>query len=335
MGLTRIAIDAMGGDRAPAAAVEGALEAVRRFADVAIVLAGDPARLEAELARLGPGEAERARLELWDAPHAVDPGEDPVRAVRASERVSARAVAELLRAGRVAGVLTMGHTGAAVAAATLYCRRLPGVRRLGIAVPFPRPGGATILVDCGANPDASPEELRQYALMASCYAQSTLGLAAPRVGILSIGEEEKKGNRLVHETWERLRAQPVPGFVGNVEPRELFTDRADVVVCDGFTGNIALKAAEGMAEFLLGALRGALEGAGVASGREVLAAVAARADYSEYGGAPLLGVDGCYVIGHGRSGPRAFVNGVRVIRAYLDQQVGARITRDLAAEPVR
>lgn len=334
MSLTRIAIDAMGGDRAPAAPVEGAVLALRRFDDVQIVLAGDPGRIAAELTRVGATEAERTRLKVHDAPLAVSSEDDPVRAIRANEKVSARAAAELLRAGSVDGVLNMGHTGAAVAAATLYCRRLAGVKRLGIAVPFPRPGGATILVDCGANPDATAEELRQYAIMACCYVQTTLGITAPRVGILSIGEEEKKGNRLVHETWACFRQSPVPGFMGNVEPRELFEDRADVVVCDGFTGNISLKAAEGMAEFLMSSLKGALQGAGVASGQEIFKAVAARADYSEYGGAPLLGVEGCYVIGHGRSGPGAFVNGVRVIRAYVQGGVGARITADLQREAV-
>jgi glycerol-3-phosphate acyltransferase PlsX len=324
----RIAIDALGGDLAPAAPVEGAVQALRAFDDVGIVLVGDPARIAAELDRVGATPAERARLEVKDAPYGVAGEADPVRAIRANEGVSARAAAEMLRRGEVDGVLNMGHTGAAVAAATLYCRRLEGVRRTGIAVPFPRPGGATILLDCGANPDAAPSELRQYAVMGTRYAQAALGVKEPRVGILSIGEEEKKGNRLVSETWAEFRARPVERFVGNVEPRQLFEDHADVVVCDGFAGNVVLKAAEGMAEFLARSLKDL----GDPAARKALGSALARADYSEYGGAPLLGVDGAYVIGHGRSGPRAFVNGVRAVRAYVAGGVSAKITRDLVAE---
>jgi len=324
----RIAIDALGGDLAPAAPVAGAVLALRAYDDVRLVLVGDPARIAAELDRAGATRGERERLEVKDAPRGVASEADPVRAVRASEGVSARAAAEMLRRGDVDGVLNMGHTGAAVAAATLYCRRLDGVRRTGIAVPFPRPGGATILLDCGANPDAAAVELRQYAVMGARYAQAALGVREPRVGILSIGEEEKKGNRLVQETWAEFRSRPVERFVGNIEPRQLFEDHADVVVCDGFTGNVALKAAEGMAEFLARSLREAAEG----SARAAIGGALARADYSEYGGAPLLGVDGAYLIGHGRSGPRAFVNGVRAARAYVLGGVSAMITRDLVAE---
>lgn len=332
----RIAIDAMGGDRAPQAPVAGAVRALARFEDVEIVLVGDPARLEEEIAR--HDGVDPSRLHLHDAPEKVSSDEDPVRAIRKSERVSARAAASLLKSGEVAGVVTMGNTGAAVAAATLYCRRLAGVRRLGIAVPFPRPGGATIVCDAGANPDARAQDLHQYAIMAAHYAHYALGIETPRVGILSIGEEEQKGNRLVHETWERFRAQPVHErlpmsgddcFVGNVEPRELFTDRCDVAVCDGFVGNIALKAAEGMAEYLLGQLAPFLQDKAPELARPTLGHLAQRVDYQAYGGAPLLGVDGGYMIGHGRSGPLAFENGVRVLRSYVQERVGERIVEAL------
>jgi glycerol-3-phosphate acyltransferase PlsX len=325
----RIAIDAMGGDRAPAAPVEGALRALDAFADVEIVLVGVETALQAELDRLGATAEQRTRLPLEPADHVAAMGEDPVKAVRGNKRNSARICAELLRDGAVRGVVNMGSTGAAVAAAQLWVGRLPGVRRPGIAVPFPRPGGATIVVDAGANPENRAEDLFQYAIMARLYARSALGIAEPRIGILSIGEEEHKGNKLVHETWALFREHGVTPFVGNVEPREFFQDKAEVVVADGFAGNVALKAAEGMAEYLLSSLKEAVKRG--ACPPEVLGALAARVDYAEYGGAPLLGVRGPYLIGHGRSDARAFLNAVRAVRAYEAHHVGERTVEELAA----
>lgn len=324
----RLALDAMGGDRAPAAPVEGAVRAVESFPDLEVVLVGDPAAVGRELDRLKVSAALRARLPVEPAQSVVGMDEDPVQAVRTKPGNSARVAAELLGRGGAQGVVNMGSTGAAVAAATFYCRRLAGVKRLGIAVPFPRPQGATIVCDCGANPDARPEHLHQYAVMAAQYARAALGVAAPRIGILSIGEEEHKGNRLVKETWERFRADPLPGFVGNVEPREFFHDRADVVVTEGFAGNVALKAAEGIAEYMLGVLQATLPQA--PESLQVLKTLRSRVDYAEYGGAPLLGVEGAYLIGHGRSDARAVSNALRAARAYVVHDVGARIVAELA-----
>lgn len=318
----RIAVDAMGGDRAPEAPVAGALRAVERFPDVEVVLVGDPAALTEAAAS--------DRISIHDAPDRVAHDEDPVRAIRANPRTSARACAELLRAGDVQGVVTMGNTGAAVAAATLYCRRLEGVRRTGIAVPFPRAEGATTVIDCGANPDARADELHQYATMAVHYVRSAFGIEEPRIGILSIGEEEHKGNRLVAETWELFRAQPVGTFVGNVEARELMQSKADVVVCDGFVGNVALKSIEGMAEYILTSMTQLLPKYGIRDPLPMLDGVVERVDYSRYGGAPLLGIDGGYLIGHGRSGPEAFENGIGAIRTFIAHGVGARIVEALS-----
>ncbi len=324
----RIALDAMGGDRAPAAPVEGAVQAVREFADVEITLVGFPDLLETELAGHGVSDAERARLTIVPADHVAGMSDDPVRAVRANEGNTARICAELLREGEARGVVNMGSTGAAVAAAQLFCGRLVGVRRPGIAVPFPRAGGTTLVVDGGANPDARAEDLYQFAIMAGLYARSALGVDTPRIGILSIGEEEHKGNQLVHDTWELFRARGLQPFVGNVEPREFFEDKADVVVTDGFSGNVALKAAEGMAEFLLRSLPDVLP-AGV-DVPDVARRLAARVDYAEYGGAPLLGIRGPYLIGHGRSNARAVVNACRAIRAYEKHHVGEKTVEELA-----
>jgi glycerol-3-phosphate acyltransferase PlsX len=326
----RIAVDAMGGDRAPAAPVEGAIRALEQSADVHVVLAGDPERIRREADRVGLGAAAARRFSICDAPEVVGMDEDPARAVRSRPKSSVRACAELLGSGDVQGVVNMGSTGAAVAAATLYAKRLEGVRRPGIAVPFPRPGGATVVVDVGANPDARPEHLHQYAVMASLFARATLGVASPRIGILSIGEEEHKGNRLVHETWELFRRDPLPGFVGNVEAREVFEDRADVVVTDGFTGNVMLKAAEGMAEYLLGALKANLD-LQQPSSASLLRALMGKVDYAEVGGAQLLGVRGAYIIGHGRSAARAVTSAIRAARAYLQHDVDGKIVEQLAA----
>ena len=327
----RIAVDALGGDHAPAAPAAGALAAVERFPDVEIVLVGDPATLDDPASLDDPGVTAHPRVHIHPAPRKVDAAQDPVRFVRAHADCSARVCAELLRAGDVQGVVTMGNTGAAVGAATLYCRRLAGVRRTGIAVPFPRAGGVTTLIDGGANPDARAADLHQYAIMAVHYARSAFRIDNPRVGILSIGEEEHKGNRLVAQTWALFRSHPVGTFIGNVEARELMESRADVVVSDGFVGNVALKAVEGMAEFILTALGRLLPEQGIADPRPMLAQLVQQIDYSKYGGAPLLGIDGGYLIGHGRSGPEAYENGVGAIRNFVANGVGDAIVEELAA----
>ena len=327
----RIALDAMGGDSAPASTVSGALEALRRWDDLEVLLVGDPRAVEAELARGGGAPASRIRVVPSEG--VVGMNDEPVRAMKAMPKCSARVTAELLGRGEADGVVNLGSTGAAVAAATLFTKRLPGISRPGIAVPFPRANGVTLVVDCGGIVDARPEHLHSLAIVARHLARAAYGVATPRVAILSVGEEEHKGNRLVHETWEHFRRHPVEGFVGNVEGREVFGDRADVVVCDGFVGNVMLKAVEGAFELLAGFVKAALsarpEGATLA--REVLGAVRSKIDYAEYGGALLLGLHGAYVIGHGRSEARAVANAIRVAREYAVSGVESRILEELAA----
>ncbi len=325
----RIAIDAMGGDQAPHAPVAGALQALAAYDDVELLLAGDPQVLEAAIESADAG-ADRDRLVIHDAPEAIGGAGDPVRAIRQNPRLSARAVADLLQARQVDAVITMGNTGAAVAAATLCCKRLAGVRRLGIAIPLPRPNGVTIIIDAGANPDSRAEDLHQYAIMASHYVRHALEVGQPRIGILSIGEERHKGNRLVAETWEAFERNPLEGFVGNVEPVDLFKNRADVVVCDGFIGNIVLKTAEGMGEFCMKVVHQALGADHPELAQQVLGALYQRVDYSAYGGAPLLGLHGGYLIGHGRSGPAAYVSAVAAMRRYLKAGVVDRIIESLS-----
>ncbi len=329
----RVAIDAMGGDFAPAEPVAGALQALRVHDDVELAFVGAPDAIETELARATDVDALQPRFRVVEAPGVVGMNDDPVRTIRSDPTCSARVCAELLSADEVDGVVNMGSTGAAVAAATLYCRRLQGVKRTGIAVPFPRREGATIVIDGGANPDARPSHLHQYAAMGSEYVRAAFDTASPKIGILSIGEEEHKGNRMVEAAWEAFRANPVPGFIGNVEPRQLFTDYADVVVADGFVGNIALKSAEAMAEFVLAGLAPILAKIKGINPKEILASMIQSVDYSEYGGAPLLGVRGGYMIGHGRSRAHAFTSAVGAIRKFVLGRVSERIVERLANDP--
>jgi glycerol-3-phosphate acyltransferase PlsX len=327
--LIRIALDAMGGDKAPAAPVEAARTAVARWSDVSVLLVGEPAVLERELASHG---GKPARVEIVESGPAVAMDEEPVRAMKAKPTNSARVAAEQVEAGRADGVVNLGSTGAAVAAAILFGKRLPGVSRPGIAVPFPRREGATVVVDAGGSVDVRPEHLYQWAVMARHYARATLGVAVPKVGILSVGEEEHKGNKLVKETWDLFRAHPIEGFVGNVEGRDVFGDAADVIVCDGFVGNVLLKAAEGLGEMLIGMVKASV--GRLPEGVALLKALHQKLDYAEYGGAPLLGIRGAYVIGHGRSEARAVVNAIRVAREHVVGEVEQRIVHDLAASAV-
>ncbi len=322
----RIAIDAMGGDKAPGAPIDGALAAIEAYPDVEILLVGDPAVLERELAARG---GKPARIEIVPSEGVVLMDEEPVRAMKHKPKNSARVTAELLGQGTAVGVVSLGSTGGAVAAATLFAKRIEGVSRLGIAVPFPRRHGVTIVVDCGGNVDVRPDHLYVYAVMARHYARVAVGVESPTVGILSVGEEEHKGNKLVKDAWEIFKRHPVEGFIGNVESRDVFREGADVVVCDGFVGNILLKAAEGIGEMMIDIVKDALPTVPGAKG--ILKELVQKFDYAEYGGAPLLGVKGAYIIGHGRSDGRAVKNAVRVARDYVLGGVEKRILDDLGA----
>ena len=321
----RIALDAMGGDKAPGAPVEGALAALEVYPDLHVLLVGDPTVLEKELSARG---GKPARVEIIPSEGVVAMDEEPVRAMKGKPRNSARVAAELLGQGKADGVVNIGSTGGAVAAATIFCQRIPGVSRLGIAVPFPRRKGVTIVIDCGGNVDVRPDHLYVYAVMARHYARVAVGVEKPTVGILSVGEEEHKGNKLVKETWEIFKRHPVEGFIGNIESRDVFGEGADVVVCDGFVGNILLKAAEGLGEMMIGIVKAALPTVPGAKG--ILQELVQKLDYAEYGGAPLLGVRGAYIIGHGRSDGRAVKNAIRVAREYVIGGVEKRILDDLA-----
>lgn len=326
-----VAVDAMGGDKAPQVPVAGAIQAAREGAG--ILLVGDTAVLEGVLATHDdvPGN-----IEIVHAPDRIHSAEDGVKAVRgkpdSSMVVACRQVAE----GRAGAVVSAGHTGAMLAASTLILRRLPGVIRPGLAVPMPSIAGPIVMIDGGANVECKPEYLAQFAVMGRVLARDIMGIADPTVGILTIGEEAGKGTDLVQEAYGLLEG--TPGFVGNVEGRDIPRGTARVIVTDGFTGNVALKLYEGTAEMifheirrgLTSSLRGKVAGA---LGMPVFKHLRRSIDPEEYGGAYLLGVRGMSMIGHGNSGTRGMANGILRAARGVTGDVTGHIEAGLGGRP--
>ncbi|HET9372053.1 MAG TPA: phosphate acyltransferase PlsX [Vicinamibacterales bacterium] len=306
-----VAVDAMGGDHAPAAVVAGAVDAARR-GGVRVTLVGATDAIRAELAPVA--DAADLPIDIVDAPEVVGMAEVPLAALRRKRRASIRVAADLVSSGRAQAAFSAGHTGAAMLAAHSAFGLLQGAERPALAVVVPTPKGAAVLLDAGANVDCRPEHLERFGVMGAAYAAVALHVEQPRVGLLSIGEEAGKGNDLVREAHARLAAAPIH-FVGNIEARDLFAGHADVIVCDGFTGNVALKVGEGLVDAVEQMLREEL-GAEVVSqigsllARRAFTRFKQRVDSAEYGGAPLLGVSGLMIVGHGRSTPQAVRSGI-------------------------
>ncbi|HEX2202203.1 MAG TPA: phosphate acyltransferase PlsX [Longimicrobium sp.] len=321
----RIAVDAMGSDRAPAVEVEGAVGALLDRPDTTVVLVGDRAVVEAELAR--HPEAPRERIEVVDAPDVIEMGEPPAQAVRRKPRSSIVVGTRLVKSGEADAFLSAGSTGAVMAAAHFILRPLPGVDRPAVGSAIPTATGKTFLIDMGANVDTRPQHLRQFAHLGTIYAEDLMRVESPRVGLLNIGEEPEKGNEKTLEAYGLLSRDPDLNFVGNIEGREVIKGRCDVLVCDGFVGNILLKFYESMAGFLGGLLRDEMEAQGV---RLDLDRIWSRLDYSSYGGAPLLGVNGVVVISHGGSPPQAIRNGIGVAAQSVERGMVGHIARRLA-----
>ncbi len=329
--MMRIAVDAMGGDFAPRAAVEGAFQAAVED-DISILLVGDRERVAAEIARLGDP---RGRIEVIHAEESIGMDDPATAPLRKKRRSSIRLCAELVHEGRAQGMVTAGHTGAAMIAAKVVIGTSAGVDRPALAAVVPSAHGRTVLLDVGANVDSKPNHLREFAVMGHFYAQEVIGTASPRIGLLSIGEEENKGSELTREVFKVLKRTGLH-FVGNVEGGDVFQGTVDVVVCDGFVGNVLLKSAEALAE-LLGRMLGEEIGKsrrtqlGYAILKPAIDRFRARTDYTEYGAAPLLGVEGGCFIGHGRSTPRAIRNAIRRAVEFAEAQVHEKI-RDKLAE---
>jgi glycerol-3-phosphate acyltransferase PlsX len=334
----RIAIDAMGGDNAPAEIVAGACRAARAF-DCKIVLVGDAAQVRPLVARAGAPP----NVECINTNEEVAMDDAPVAAVRRGAVTSMGKSIDLVREGAADAVFSAGNSGAFMAFATIRLRPLPGIARPAFATVWPARKGPMLILDAGANVDCKPEWLAQFAIMGSAYAKAVLGIPTPKVGLLSIGEEEGKGNALVDAATPLLARAPI-AFAGNVEGRDMLLGSVDVIVCDGFVGNVALKLAEGAGEYVFGALKEASTSSlaariGAALLRPKLREIRDRMDYREYGGAPVLGVRGNCFVGHGRTDAKAVENAcaaaLRAVKQDLVGAIGRAIGPENAAEPAR
>ncbi len=330
-----VAVDAMGGDHAPGPVVDGAVAAVRHF-DLGVALVGPARVLESELAR--HRDVDPRRVRIVHAGEAIGMEEAPTAALRRKPHASIKVAAELAARGDADAVFSAGHTGASVIAAHGAFGMLPGVDRPALAATIPTRQRPAILLDVGASVECRPQHLLQFAVMGSVFARVAFGIHEPRVGLLSIGEEATKGNELTREAHRLLKTAPLT-FVGNVEARDVYCGRADVIVCDGFTGNVALKISEGLVDVVEGLLQDELSSTitlrvGSLLTRRALRRFRRRVDYSEYGGAPLLGIGGLAIVGHGRSSTKAVRNAVAMAYRFAAGGFIARVQDDIAAAAV-
>jgi len=335
--MVTIAVDAMGGDHAPKSEVEGAIRAVSTL-NVKVILVGVEKIVREEL-RHHP-EAESLPIEVHHASEIITMDDSAAKAVRSKKDSSIRVASRLHRDGVVQGTVSAGNTGAAMATAKMVQGTIRGVHRPALASAFPTvKGHPVVVVDVGANVDCSPSMLAQFAVMGEIYSRSIFKRSNPRVGLLSIGEEEHKGNELTRAATPLLKALPI-NFIGNVEGRDIYSGIADVVVCDGFIGNVALKVSEGLVELFKNMLQESLEATitrkiGYVLSRAAYTDFRKRVDYSEYGGAPLLGVKGVNIICHGRSNANAIKNAIRVAAEFAQGRVNEKIEAEIvgAASP--
>ncbi len=329
--MTTIALDAMGGDHAPRAEVEGAILAARELG-VRVLLVGQQDAVKRELAR----QSHRGLpLEIVHASEVISMDESPVMAFRKKKDSSMHVAARLVKNGDADGFVSAGNTGAVMATAHFILGTLPSVDRPALAAPFPTTrGGVSVMLDVGANVDSKAVHLEQFAVMGEIYHRVLFGTRRPKVGLLSIGEEEMKGNELTKEVHNRLKHSSL-NFVGNIEGRHVFAGEADVIVCDGFIGNVALKISEGLVEHIGATLKEALNSTlasqvGYVFARKAFATFKKKLDYSEYGGAPLLGVRDITIIGHGRSNENAVKNAIRVAAELSRAKLNEKIEQELS-----
>jgi phosphate acyltransferase len=339
---TIIAVDAMGSDKAPKPEIEGAILAARHY-DVRVKLVGQEDVLRAEMAH--HPSARSLPIDIVHASEAIGMHEKAAQAVRSKRDSSLRVGLRLVRDGEAAGFISAGNTGACMATAKMVLGTLPGVDRPALAGVFPTSHGtAAVVIDIGANVDCKATHLAEFAVMGDVYYRSIFKKEEPRVGLLSVGEEEGKGNELTKEVFPLLKELPI-NFVGNVEGRDLYNGSCDVIVCDGFIGNVALKVSEGMAEAIRYLLKESLRSTissqvGAILSRQAFSDFKKRIDYSEYGGAPLLGVKGVCIIGHGSSNSNAIKNGIRVaaewansgLNQQIEQEIHSKRANHIAAE---
>jgi phosphate acyltransferase len=332
--LTDIALDAMGADKAPEPEIKGAILACRHL-PVRVHLIGPEPELRPLLKQALRGE--KLPIEVVHASERIGMDEKAAHAVRSKRDSSMRVGLKLVREKKVAGFFTAGNTGAAMATAKMVLGTLPGVDRPALAQVVPTMAGPATLLDVGANTDCKAHNLEQFAILGEMYARAVLKVQRPRVGILSVGEEEGKGNDLTREAFPLLKALPIH-FIGNVEGRDIYNGQCDVIVCDGFVGNVALKTSEGILKLVREMLKQSLKSTvtaqvGALLSRRAFNAFKQRLDPSEYGGAPLLGVRGVCIIGHGSSNDRAIMNGIRVAAEFAQAGVNDRLESEFARRP--
>jgi glycerol-3-phosphate acyltransferase PlsX len=333
--MIRIAVDAMGGDHAPKPEVEGAIRAAKTLG-IEVLLVGPEDLLSRELA--AQDRSRSLPIRIVHASERVTMQDSVARAVRTKRDSSIRVASRLVRDGQAQGLVSAGNTGAVMATAKMVQGVVRGVDRPALASAFPTlTGTPAVMIDVGANVDCNPRMLAQFALMGDIYSRVVFHIERPRVGLLSIGEEEHKGNELTRNAAPLLRSLPL-NFIGNVEGRDLYTGAADVVVCDGFIGNVALKVSEGMADVIMHLLEASLKATlkrkvGYVLSRNAYKDFRKRVDYSEYGGAPLLGVRGVVIICHGRSNGYAIYNAIRVAAELAQAGIDRRLENELRAMP--
>lgn len=327
-----IAVDAMGGDFGPSVVVPGAIEASKAD-DLHVQLVGDTPKLEAELAKLG---LDGAHYEIIHADDVVHMNEKPSDILRRKKNASIQVACRQVKECAADAVVSAGHSGATVACGMFIMGRLPGVERPALAALLPTEKKPVVVLDAGANVDCRPYHLFQFGLMGDAFARDLLGYAAPRVSILSIGEEEGKGNSQVKEAYDLLKMAQNLNFVGNAEGRDIFTGDLDVVVCDGFVGNVVVKMSEGLAASLVRMIKraftsGVLPALGGLLAKGALKRFAGTIDYAEYGGAPLLGLQGLAIVCHGRSSAKAMTNAIRMCGAFVRKGTNARLAETILA----
>ncbi len=332
----RVAVDAMGSDYAPEQIVLGAIEAAKEYR-CAIVLVGDKTQIETVLDKININGLD---ISIRHASEVIGMQEHPGAAVRKKKDASVVVAAKLVKDGQCDAVISAGSTGAGVAAALFGLGRIKGIERPTIATPMPNVQGTTVLLDSGANIDSKPRHLLQSAIMGSLYAEHVLGIRNPRVGLLNIGEEETKGNEQALATYPLLQQLKTINFIGNAEGRDIPRGTVDVVVCDGFVGNVVLKFGEGLASAIMQLIKEEIKNSGLLTKMAslmvlpALKALRKKVDYAEYGGAPLLGVDGCFIICHGSSQAKAIKNAIRVAIEFTQNKVVEHIRENIEKEGI-
>jgi len=328
--MIKIAVDSMGSDNAPFSEIEGTVQAAKAYG-VGVILVGKESLLQPLLKEAGGADLP---VEIRNATQVIAMDEAPTAALRRKRDSSIRVAADLVREKQASGLVSAGNTGAVMAISKMVFGSVPGVDRPALAAILPTLEGHAVLLDVGANVACKPHHLVQFAVMGHLFSKKIVGVATPRVGLMSIGEEESKGNELTKEVHKTLKHVNL-NFIGNVEGRDIYNGRADVIVCDGFTGNVALKTSEGLIEAVLKLLKDELSRnlqakLGALLSQQSFKRLKKRLDYSEYGGAPLIGLRGVSIICHGRSSSNAIKNAVRVAKEFAENQVNEKLEAELS-----